>query len=123
MVTAREIETGMKRATKTICVDLAGAGGACHEYRVIPMESKPGMALSFAKMSFQSGPIKENGVNGCQNEDLLAIVADRLRYFQSGPFSCRENAVALTKIEEALLWLNKRTSDRIARNVEGKSVK
>jgi hypothetical protein len=70
-------------------------------------------------IGFQNGPIKEFGVNGCQNEDLIAIVIDRLRCFQKGQFSCRENAIALTKLEEALLWLDKRTADRKARNVEG----
>ena len=40
-----------------------------------------------------------------------------------GDFACRENSIAITKLEEALLWLNKRTQDRIARNVEGTSQK
>lgn len=52
-------------------------------------------------------------------EALLAVVIDRLRGFQSGPYGCRENAVALTKIEEATMWLQKRTRDRMARGVEG----
>jgi len=56
-------------------------------------------------------------------EDLLNIVVDRLESFQSGDFACRENALALTKVQEALHWLNHRTADRIDRDVEGKSVK
>ena len=96
------------------CHDLPGQGNACHEYEIIPTNQK---------VSFQNGPIQENGVNGCQNEDLLEIVADRLNGFQSGDFSCRENAIALTHIQTALLWLYKRTSDRVSRGVEGKSVK
>lgn len=71
---------------------------------------------------FQHGPIKEVGVNGLTNEVLLAIVIDRLRGFQSGPFSCRENAIALTKVEESLLWMHKRTLGRVERGVEGTSV-
>jgi hypothetical protein len=63
--------------------------------------------------------VKEFGVNGCHQEDLLAIVIDRLRSFQAGPFACRENALALTKIEEAMHWLNHRTSERKNRGVEG----
>ena len=47
------------------------------------------------------------------------IVRDRLRGFQSGAFSCRENACALTHIEEALMWLNRRVEDRIERRVLG----
>lgn len=70
-------------------------------------------------IDFQSGPIKEAGVNGLTNELLLSIVVDRVRTFQKGPFACRENAIALTKIEEALLWLHSRTRGRVARGVEG----
>lgn len=51
--------------------------------------------------------------------DLLEIVRDRLRDFQAGPYSCRENACALTHIEEALMWLNRRVEDRITRGVLG----
>ena len=53
------------------------------------------------------------------NTDLLEIVRDRLRAFQAGPYSCRENACALTHIEEALMWLNRRAEDRAERNVLG----
>lgn len=71
------------------------------------------------KIHFQDGPIKENDVNGCQNEDLIAIIIDRLEGFQNTEFKCRENAIAITKLEEALMWLEKRTANRIARGVEG----
>lgn len=53
------------------------------------------------------------------NEALLAIVEDRLQGFQSGQYACRENALALTKLQEAMMWLQKRTRDRMARGVEG----
>jgi hypothetical protein len=72
---------------------------------------------------FQNGPIKENGVNGCHQEDLLAIVLHRLQSFQAGDYKCRENALAITKIEEAMHWLNHRTTARLNRGVEGTSVK
>ena len=68
---------------------------------------------------FQEGPIKENGVNGVCNEDLIAMVIRRLEGFQASEFSCKENACAITKLEEALMWLRKRTTDREIRNVEG----
>ena len=71
------------------------------------------------KIKFQDGPIKECGVNGVMNEDLIAMVIKRLEYFQSTEFKCRENAVAITKLEEALMWLRKRTIDRENRGVEG----
>lgn len=116
----RVVEIGTRRHTEVLCLDEPGAGGACHVYRVISANST-GPTVIFASVSFQNGPVKESGVNGCHNEDLLAIVIDRLQHFQKGPFSCRENALALTKCEEALLWLRKRTMDREARGVEGTS--
>lgn len=84
-------------------------GGACHDYFVhwpSKEENHPGGALS---IQFQNGPIKEVGVNGCTHEVLLAIVIDRLKSFQAGPYACRENALALTKIQEAQMWLLSRT--------------
>jgi hypothetical protein len=74
------------------------------------------------KIGFQNGPNKEAGVNGISHEVLLAIVADRLRGFQKGPYSCRDNALALQHVEGAMLWLGKRTREREARGVEGTSV-
>lgn len=68
---------------------------------------------------FQQGPIKECGINGVANEDLLLMVITRLQAFQQGPFACRDNAVAITKLEEAVMWLRKRTLEREQRNVEG----
>ena len=98
-------------------IDEPGAGGAHHEYRI----SHDGGVTGWTQnIRFQNGPIAEEGVNGLTQEVLLAVVIDRLRSFQSGPFSCRENAIALTKCEEALHWLQQRTIDRMRRGVEGK---
>lgn len=124
----RELNIGTKKHTKVVCLDEKGAGGACHFYIVV--KTNPSIELEnntmedpvFFAVRFQNGEIKENGVNGCHNEDLIAIVLDRLECFQSGDFKCRENDIAITKLEEALLWLRKRTMDREARGVEGTSV-
>ena len=71
-------------------------------------------------VQMQEGPRKDpNAVHGVLDTDLLEIVRDRLIAFQSGPYACRENACALTHIEEALLWMNKRVEDRITRGVLG----
>lgn len=60
--------------------------------------------------------------NGTTNEEVLAVLIDRMQYLQ-GKFLCRENAIVITKLEESLMWLNKRTNDRKARGVEGKQLK
>ena len=70
-----------------------------------------------AEIHMQEGPIKENGVNGCHNEDLIAIVLTRLEAFQTS-VKCRENECAITKLEEALMWLRKRPLGREERGVE-----
>lgn len=114
----REISSGNPN-TRIQIIDEPGGGGANHVYLVIDNHTADGLARPFADIMFQKGPIREVGVNGCHQEDLLAIVIDRLRSFQQGPFPCRENALALTHCEEAMHWLNHRTADRFKRNVEG----
>lgn len=59
--------------------------------------------------------------NGTTNEEVLAMMIDRMKYLQA-KFPCRENALVITKLEESLMWLNKRTEERKARNVEGKQI-
>lgn len=53
------------------------------------------------------------------NQLLQMMVIRRLQGFQDSPYSCRENAMAITKLEEALLWLRKRTMGRENRGVGG----
>lgn len=109
--------------------DEPGPGGANHLYVVSgfntqtnpsdPFTDRHGKPAEYATILFQHGPIKEVGINGITHEALLAIVVDRLRSFQAGPFACRENALALTKLEEAMHWLQQRTLRRMRAGVEG----
>lgn len=94
-----------------------GPGGARHHYAVLTQDGKKVLA----EIDFQKGPIQENGVNGVQNEQLLAIVVDRLIGFQSGDFACGANQEALMHVMGALTCLTLRTELRKARGVEGKS--
>lgn len=57
--------------------------------------------------------------DGTTNEEVLRMLIDRMQYLQA-KFPCRENALVITKLEESLMWLEKRTADRKARGVEGK---
>lgn len=106
-------------------VDAPGAGGANHAYRIEGFNTGTNPSedvtapINYLPVVFQNGPIGEAGVNGVTHEALLAIVADRLRSFQAGPFSCKANACALTHIEEAMHWLQQRTLERMRRGVEG----
>ena len=89
---------------------------APHRFSVSASE-EPSTIL--ADIHFQEGPIKECGVNGVCNEDLIAMVICRLEHFNQSEFRCRENSMAITKLEEALLWLRKRTMGREKRQEEG----
>lgn len=60
--------------------------------------------------------------NGTTNEEVLKILINRM-YYLNGKFPCRENSIVITKLEESLMWLEKRTRDRVARGVEGKQIK
>jgi predicted subunit of tRNA(5-methylaminomethyl-2-thiouridylate) methyltransferase len=60
--------------------------------------------------------------DGTTSEELIEVLIDRLVFLQA-KLPCRENAIAITKLEECLMWLNKRTADRKNRNVEGKNEK
>lgn len=60
--------------------------------------------------------------NGTTNEEVLKMLIDRMNFLQS-QFTCRENAIVITKLEESLMWLEKRTIDRTIRSVEGKQLK
>ncbi len=115
----KELEIGTKKHTVIIATDKPEFG-ASHIYDIKAKEGKKGnLPLVFTTAVFQKGPIKEHGVNGIHNEDLIAIVIDRLQGFQNTDFKCRENAIALTKLEETLMWLRSRTNDRENRGVEG----
>ena len=95
--------------------------GAPHLFIVGKADAPEDVIEPIVEVHFQEGPIKECGVNGVCNEDLIAMVICRLEHFQKGPYACRENALAITKLEESLLWLRKRTMGREQRNVEGTS--
>jgi hypothetical protein len=91
-----------------------GAEVEGHQYQVLA-----GSATS--EINFQLGPVGEHGVNGLTNEALLSILIHRTG-FLNHKFPCRENSIAITNMEQALMWLEKRTSDRLDRNVEGKNL-
>lgn len=100
-----------------------GPGGAYHDYIIRSGNTPAGEdvpELEIATIQFQKGARKDPAARpGVIDSDLLEIVRDRLKYFQQGDFATRENAVALTHIEEALMWMNRRAEDRAERSVLG----
>lgn len=116
---------GLNEMLRIDVEDEPGQGNACHVYGIISTEPRRAdqPPAVMCPIRFQNGPIREVGVNGISNEALLAIVEDRLAGFQAGQYACRENAIALTKLQEAMMWLQKRTRDRVVRGVEGTNQK
>lgn len=108
-----------KKLNDVYAVGEKGNGGANHIYDIKWDVNNNGY-ISTSRITFQDGPRKEkDSVHGVIDSDLLEIVRHRLQGFQKGDFATRENLYALTHIEEALLWMNKRVEDRIERNVLG----
>ena len=70
--------------------------------------------------TIQSDPISEVGVNGVQAQDMLEYVKCLFQSLNEA-FPCRENALTITKIEEAIHWQEARTKDRLRRSVEGQN--
>lgn len=74
-------------------------------------------------IKWQNGPLGRGPdkypPNGAFVEDVIHAAKTRIEYYNDSQFKCRENAMAITKLDEALLWLNKRTLDREERGVEG----
>lgn len=108
-----------EKLNEVYAVDEKGNGGAHHIYS-IEWDADNNGYISTYKICFQDGARKsKDSIHGVLDQDLLEIVRNRLQCFQDGELATRESAMALTHIEEALMWLNKRVEDRIERNVLG----
>ena len=55
--------------------------------------------------------------DGTTNEEVLKVLINRLNIL-GHKLPSRESSIAITKLEECLMWLERRTADRIARQVE-----
>jgi hypothetical protein len=105
------------------------------EVKMAPTTEKPDMGYGFLdqmgipfveldgknatiKFKLQDGPIKEVGENGCQVDMMVYLATVIIREFNHR-FPCRENSIAITKLEEASMWLKKRKAEREVRGVEG----
>lgn len=58
--------------------------------------------------------------NGAFVEDVIWAAIQRLEFFNESKYRCRENSLAITKLEEALFILKDRQLSRSDRGVEGK---
>lgn len=95
-----------------------------HRYELANFENKEaqGQILQFIEKApvvnpeFPGQTVTIN--DGTTNEECLKMLIDRVQTLQNN-FGCKENACCITHLEEALMWLEKRTRDRESRKVEG----
>lgn len=94
-----------------------------HTYELVHHESYGLDGCPVERLQFINKVKQEDGAlvtvaDGTTNEEVLRVLIDRMNYLQKR-VPCRENAIVITKLEESLMWLEKRTADRNARGVEG----
>lgn len=88
------------------------------ETSMMAASGKDGLDYYAISIHWQDGIIGPEGQNGAFIEDVLEAARQRLLFFNSTKFRCRENSVAITKIEEALQWLDWRTRQRLLQDME-----
>lgn len=76
-------------------------------------------AAGYIDIKFQLGPLREQGANGTTIAEVIEVLVTRLEGFQNSPLRCRENALAITHLQDAQNSLARRTQSRIAKGVEG----
>ena len=74
-------------------------------------------------IEWQNGPCPD-GVepNGAWVQTVIRACIQRIEAYQNSKYKCRENALAITKLEEAFLWLDYRAKRRMDRGVLGEHI-
>lgn len=121
IITNEQVER--KNNLQLICEDKENWNyNAPHSFLLVKENENDSLATEVvASVHFQEGPVKEVGLNGFGDVDLLLMVKTRLQAFQATEYACKENAEALVNVQEAITWLTSRTRNREARGVEGTS--
>lgn len=100
-----------------VATDAVGSGGANHHWEV---RTEHGDVV--ASVQFQNGPRGEPGsIAGVTHAAMVALLLEPLRQFQAGPYPSRETALIVTKLEEVLDLIHRRTRERASRGVLGKN--
>ena len=74
--------------------------------------------VNMISFRIQDGPIKENGVNGCQVDTMIEaakLIIEKLNQ----KYWCGENDIVISHLRFALHWLAERKVNREKRGVEG----
>lgn len=113
------------KAIKTLGNAISGIEGVLHtnnkEGTEVDFNKTPVVVNDAANLivfKIQQGPVKSDGKNGCQIDHIVFAAKTILEGLNKN-YPCRENSVAITKLDEAIHWLNARKINREDRGVEG----
>ena len=93
----------------------AAENGHWDSAKIVDSENPENTLLS---IYFQNGPVKAHGVNGVQLPQVLKICLARYKMLNKS-FPCRENSLAITNLQQAIMWDEERTAQRCRQGVEG----
>lgn len=82
-------------------------------------QDESGLLIDMLRGSKIEGENTLPKIDGILPEQLIAVCIDHLKAVNVGDLANRETSVAITKLEEAGLWLMKREADRKRNNVLG----
>jgi len=90
-----------------------------HKYELESFDGRVLQEIQFIEKEMDQDTNLLKTINdGTTNEEVLKVLIDRLQ-FLNAKVPSRESSIAITKIQEGLMWLEKRTEDRADRKVEG----
>ena len=75
------------------------------------------MVIQFCKGNKEDASVPRH--EGPFTESLIAVAKKYLEENNVGDLSTRETSMAITKLDEALMWIQKRADDRAIRGVQG----
>lgn len=98
--------------------DVGDKPGHLYELFDVAMAPPNAQELQFLEKAPDDNGNFELVTDGTTNEAVLEVVIDRLTVLNR-MLPSRQNSIAIRKLEEAVMWLNDRTAERVARGVEG----
>ncbi len=104
---------------KLIRTVTAGAVYFVPTYKVTNKGIKDGSGIEivFCKGNKEDETVERQ--EGLFTETLIQTAKQYLESVNTGPLASRETSTAITKLDEAIMWLNKRAEDRKDRGVQG----
>ncbi len=76
-----------------------------------------GIQIVFCKGNKEDASVLNQ--EGVFSETLIQAVKEYLETVNVGPMATRETSMVITKLDESLMWMDKRSNDRKLRQVQG----